>query len=102
MSVSDIKKGFATGDNKMAGNNCDGCTASVHMNLQEMDLILDNVRQKNKDKLAADSEYKRRLDICKDCAGLMYKTTCRYCGCVIQIKALLEDSKCSFPYHPNW
>ncbi|MFE6079407.1 DUF6171 family protein [Paenibacillus sp. NPDC057886] len=49
-----------------------------------------------------DAEYERRLSICSDCPGLQYGTTCRYCGCLVRVRAKLVESTCPFPYEPRW
>jgi hypothetical protein len=51
---------------------------------------------------AEDEEYARRLAICDTCDNLLYKTTCRYCGCLVKFKAKLKSGKCAFPYQPKW
>ncbi|WP_223199821.1 DUF6171 family protein [Paenibacillus sp. 37] len=49
-----------------------------------------------------DEEYERRLSICSACPGLQYGTTCRHCGCLVQVRAKLSESTCPFPYESQW
>ena len=82
--------------------DCEACSVSVHLTEQEIEEIFGNtVRVKNV-KTATEEEYARRMEICKSCDSLLYGTTCRHCGCVIQVKAKLATAKCPFPYQPKW
>ncbi|MGF9701040.1 MULTISPECIES: DUF6171 family protein [Paenibacillus] len=49
-----------------------------------------------------DEEYAQRLSSCADCPALQYGTTCRYCGCLVQVRAKLVESTCPFPYESRW
>jgi len=53
-------------------------------------------------KLVNQEEYHSRLEICKQCQYLDYGTTCRLCGCLVQIKAKLAGAQCPYPYQPRW
>lgn len=45
------------------------------------------------DKRTADSEYARRLEICRDCEHLS-GGTCLKCGCYCEFRAARKDSHC--------
>ncbi|MDR2095125.1 MAG: DUF6171 family protein [Treponema sp.] len=49
-----------------------------------------------------EAEYQSRLDTCLECENLLYGTTCRFCGCIVQIKNKLTAANCPFPYAPKW
>lgn len=42
---------------------------------------------------ASDSEYNRRLDLCRSCDFLI-AGMCRKCGCYVEIRAILKDKSC--------
>ena len=49
-------------------------------------------------KLVTEEEYNNRLEKCRSCDHLEYGTTCKFCGCIIQIKAKLAGARCPYPY----
>ena len=86
----------------MAYNSeCEGCEISVHLTAREIEDMFGAARVKNV-KTVSEREYTRRMDICGACECLLYGTTCRHCGCVVQVKAKLATAKCPFPYSPKW
>ncbi|WP_238996693.1 DUF6171 family protein [Paenibacillus pinistramenti] len=51
---------------------------------------------------ASDDEYARRLAVCSGCQGLQYGTTCRYCGCLVAVRASQRDAGCPYPLQSRW
>ncbi|WP_078497852.1 DUF6171 family protein [Paenibacillus selenitireducens] len=47
-------------------------------------------------------EYEIRIEHCRHCEALQYGTTCKYCGCIVEIKSKLQHAKCPYPYAPKW
>ena len=45
------------------------------------------------DERASDSEYKKRLSLCKECDKLI-DATCLKCGCYVEIRALSKGAHC--------
>lgn len=83
-------------------NKCEACSVSVHLTPEEIEALFGKtVRVKNV-KTVSEDEYTKRMNICMDCESLLYNTTCRHCGCIIQIKAKLENAVCPYPYQPKW
>jgi len=81
---------------------CKGCRENVRMTPDEIDeKYVKPLKLQNKG-VVSEEIYRYRLSVCMSCQGLEYKTTCRYCGCLVQIKARLISAKCSFPYQPKW
>ncbi|RKP53006.1 hypothetical protein D7Z26_14795 [Cohnella endophytica] len=82
--------------------NCKGCSASVRLSPEEIvKLFGDTVRVKEV-KLATESEYERRMAQCRKCEAFQFGTTCRWCGCLMDIKAKLEKSSCPSPGGSLW
>ena len=83
-------------------NKCEACSVSVHLSQEEIDILFGKAIRVKNVKTANEEEYAKRINICMNCESLMYNTTCRHCGCIIQIKAKLEHSACPYPYQPKW
>lgn len=81
---------------------CEGCALSVHMSEAEIEEIFGKTMGVKQVKTVSEDEYKRRMALCKGCDCLLYGTTCRHCGCIVQLKAKLAAAKCPFPYRPKW
>jgi len=81
---------------------CKGCSASVHLTPEEITKLFgDIVRLKNV-KLATEAEYERRMSECRKCDAFQFGTTCRWCGCLMDIKAKLEKATCPAPGGSHW
>jgi hypothetical protein len=86
----------------MENTECKGCSATVRLSQEEIQRIFgETVKVKNV-KLVTEQEYKSRLEKCGQCTYLELGTTCRLCGCLVQIKAKLAGAKCPYPYQPQW
>ena len=78
---------------------CKGCGASVRLRDADVHRILTEYFQGRAVVTVDDAEYERRLAICRSCDSLHYGTTCRHCGCLVQVRAKLADQNC--PGLPN-
>jgi len=86
----------------MYSNFCKGCNNSVHISKEEVEKIFGkDVRIKGENLVSWD-EYNRRVQICKNCNAFIYGTTCKYCGCLVDIKAKFVSSSCPYPYKAKW
>ncbi|NLE23847.1 MAG: hypothetical protein GX625_00665 [Clostridiaceae bacterium] len=83
-------------------SKCEACSVSVHLSQEEIDTLFGKTMKVKNIKTVNEDEYKKRIDICMSCESLLYDTTCRYCGCIVQIKAKLQNSTCPYPYEPKW
>ena len=81
---------------------CEACAVSVHLTEQEIEEMFGKAVRVKSVKTVSEEEYSRRMALCKSCDCLLYNTTCRHCGCIIQVKAKLASAKCPFPYNPKW
>lgn len=50
------------------------------------------------EKRASEAEYRRRLDICKDCDSLG-EGTCGKCGCFVELRAAKKNMDCPHEKH---
>jgi hypothetical protein len=51
--------------------------------------------------LADDATRAARRAACRACPDLQYGTTCRHCGCLVEVRACLADKGCPAPV-PRW
>jgi hypothetical protein len=83
--------------------NCKGCSATVHQSFDEIRANMDEYTRTIDTDLRTDPAlYKKRLLRCSSCAGLYYETTCRYCGCFVQMRALRKNLDCPNPEGSRW
>jgi len=81
---------------------CKGCTGTVMVTDEEIKKIFGDMVKVKKVKLVSEEVYKDRISKCLSCESLDYGTTCRFCGCLVQIKAKLAAAKCPCPGNPRW
>lgn len=83
-------------------NECKGCTANVHLSKEEVEKVFGDMKRVRDIKTVSENIYTERLSICDSCSALEYGTTCKYCGCLIQINAKMQSAKCPYPFDPKW
>jgi hypothetical protein len=81
---------------------CKGCTANVRLRADEVERLLREYLETHSGRPVPDSVYEERLAICRTCSALQYGTTCRHCGCLVQILARLADRCCPRPGGRKW
>ncbi|WP_416292941.1 DUF6171 family protein [Paenibacillus illinoisensis] len=82
--------------------SCKGCSDQHAVNISDSKMArLVEIASRSRP-VVQDKEYERRLSCCANCPGLLYGTTCRYCGCLVQVRAKLAESTCPFPYESRW
>jgi hypothetical protein len=89
-------------ENKNEQPDCKGCSASVRISPEEIASLFSPSFKVRELKLVTEEEYTNRINTCMACPALQYGTTCKYCGCLVHMKAKLKASKCPFPYTPKW
>ncbi|WP_413406618.1 DUF6171 family protein [Paenibacillus amylolyticus] len=81
---------------------CKGCNDQYDVKISDAKMArLVEIASRSRETVQ-DEEYERRLSICFACPGLQYGTTCRHCGCLVQVRAKLSESTCPFPYESQW
>jgi len=82
--------------------HCKGCDSQydVHISAAKMARLVE-IASRSRATVEND-EYERRLAICSACPDLQYGTTCRHCGCLVQVRAKIADSTCPYPYASQW
>jgi len=85
-----------------SGSFCKGCTATVHISEEEIRQLIGSVARIRSVKLTTEEEYERRMQACRSCEAFQFGTTCRWCGCLMEIKAKLQTSSCPSPAGSRW
>ncbi len=82
-------------------NKCKKCLlleAGEKASFETIKAYLDNL---SNDLKVDDSEYSRRLQLCKNCKFLI-SGMCRKCGCYVEIRAALKDKACPNADNKLW
>jgi hypothetical protein len=82
-------------------HECPGCQRVVRLAPGEIERILSQQQTTSPRKRVSTQIYESRLEICQSCVDLRYGTTCRYCGCLVAVRAALSDHACPAPV-PKW
>jgi hypothetical protein len=82
-------------------SGCPGCGVSVRLSRGELERIIFEYFRDRRPELAPDEEAERRLALCGICPDLQYGSTCRHCGCLVELRARLADKSCPAP-SPKW
>lgn len=85
----------------MINRKCKGCQASFNLSHKEIESLVEEQLQFETD-LVTDSEYNRRLLICKSCSNLSSNKTCLVCGCFVSFRARLSYKKCPHAAGDQW
>ncbi|MGO4532956.1 DUF6171 family protein [Paenibacillus sp. 2TAF8] len=81
---------------------CKGCDSQYDIHISDAKMArLVEIASRSRETVEA-NEYERRLVICSACPDLQYGTTCRHCGCLVQVRAKLAESTCPFPFQSQW
>ncbi len=82
-------------------HDCPGCGVTVRLAAGEVDRQLAAYLAHSPEPLAAPDLVDARLAACRACADLRYGTTCRHCGCLVDVRVRLADRHCPAP-QPAW
>lgn len=73
---------------------CKRCGLKTVLSGEDIEKMVGEIKSMKGVKLAEESVYKARLDVCAECEKLEYGSTCMACGCVVAARALIADGKC--------
>ena len=85
-----------------AAPGCPACGVSVRVSPAEVERILNGMLASGAVRRADEQSAIRRLELCRTCPSLDYGTTCRYCGCLVDILARLAGKRCPHPAGARW
>lgn len=81
--------------------DCKGCSATVRLTPAEAEAAFTRLNMP-RNRIADEAEYGRRMALCLSCEDFEYGTTCRYCGCLMQVRARLAPDGCPHPAGSRW
>jgi hypothetical protein len=81
---------------------CKGCSADINLSSENINRMIDEIVNSENFKLVSEEAYEFRLQQCRNCICLDYGTTCKHCGCIVQVRALLKDKGCPHPGASRW
>lgn len=82
-------------------SDCPGCGLSVRLGAGEIERLVAEYFRGSPPELAGDEEAEGRLALCGACPDLKYGSTCRWCGCLVEVRARLAGYACPAPI-PRW
>jgi len=87
----------------MADHNrpCVGCSEEFAVNDKQMQRLLQSAAFASELRVS-ESEYERRIQVCKTCPKFQGGTTCMLCGCLIPVIAHLKSKNCPYPGGSRW
>jgi hypothetical protein len=88
--------------NTAPATECKGCRATVRLRRGDVERIIGEYLREHSGTLVDEGLYQRRLASCRACADLEYGTTCRHCGCLVELRARLADKQCPRPGSRAW
>jgi hypothetical protein len=81
---------------------CKGCSATVHVTPEEIAKLFGETLRVRDVKLTTEEEYAHRMASCQSCDAFQFGTTCRWCGCLMAVKAKLAAARCPAPQGSKW
>lgn len=94
--------GYSSSRESEGFDGCKGCAASVQLSSAEIAALFGETLRVRKAKLTDADTYERRLAACHSCDAFQFGTTCRWCGCLMSIKAKLSAARCPAPGGSRW
>lgn len=81
---------------------CKRCGLKTELKDEDINKAVEQVKAIKGIKIADDSTYNKRLNICKECEKLGYGSTCMMCGCIVNVRAIIANGKCPYPKKSKW
>jgi hypothetical protein len=80
---------------------CRACETD-ELTKEALKFIDEYVRSLKKEECVPDGEYERRLRQCSLCPALVGGSTCRFCGCLVLVRAKKISQYCPDPAGGRW
>lgn len=75
-------------------SECRACQYTGEIHKKAVEAEIKRLSQMKNVSLCTEEELNRRLEKCSSCEYLDINNVCLMCGCYVQIRALLRDSRC--------
>lgn len=86
----------------MSKQGCKGCSASVHLSVEDIYEVIKGAVANLQEDLVEEDVYRMRLEICQKCPELLYNTTCKYSGYIVYVLARDKKASCQHPGQQMW
>ncbi len=86
----------------MEKRSCRRCGLKTVLTQEEIDKAVSAVIGMKGIRLADEETAEARMKACRACERLEYGSTCALCGCLIEVRCRLADSRCPYPKNPKW
>ena len=81
---------------------CKRCGAKPSLTEAEIEKMVQQVTSMKGVRIADAAVYEKRMAKCAVCEKFEYGSTCTVCGCVMQVRARLSESRCPYPGNRKW
>lgn len=81
---------------------CKRCQTKTALTQEDIDKMVSQVVNMRGIRLVDDAVYAERMRVCETCGKFEYSSTCVLCGCVMQVRARLNDGTCPYPKGKKW
>ncbi len=89
-----------TGRESTGASGCKGCERDIRLSEERIRKMVDQMA--GKFACVSEAQYKLRLSACSSCDALLEGHTCKYCGCIVQVRAKLAERNCPHPSGALW
>jgi len=90
----------------MSETKCKSCKENIrvkkHISQEEINEAIEKLARNKSVQFVSSEVYEFKLLQCKNCEYLEFGTTCRQCGCIVQIRAKLKDARCPMSKQNRW
>ncbi|WP_407868914.1 DUF6171 family protein [Paenibacillus sp. P36] len=81
---------------------CKDCSETIDVSPEKVQAMLQLLIHSRHIELVDEETWHSRLAECKGCTGYIHGGTCKYCGCLVQIRTKIKDRACPYPLFPKW
>ena len=81
---------------------CRDCSETIEVAPEKVEKTLQILMNSKHTELADEVTSSKRLALCMSCTANVHGGTCKYCGCLVQIRTKIKGQICPFPFAPKW
>lgn len=81
---------------------CRDCSETIEVTPEKLEGILQMLIKSGNLELADEETSNKRLSLCMSCEAYTHGGTCKYCGCLVQIRTKIKGRYCPYPLNPKW
>jgi hypothetical protein len=81
---------------------CRECSETIEVSPEKLEKMLQYVIKSGNRELVDEETSNKRLSLCMGCTAYTHGGTCKYCGCLVQIRTKIQGQYCPYPLYPKW